>query len=76
MAKQVYKKQLLGQKKSREKSQEWEKACVESGLPHRKLKTLVKTRFASKIIMIEECLELKKAILLCYGRHKIMTLQQ
>jgi hypothetical protein len=56
--------------------QEWEKACVENRLLLRKLKALVKTRFGSKIIMFEECLEFKKTILLCYGKHKTMILQQ
>jgi hypothetical protein len=40
-------------KKSQNGKQEWEKACVESRLSPRKLKTFVKTRFVSKIIMFE-----------------------
>ncbi len=44
-------------KKSRKGRQEWEKACVESGMLLHKLKTPIKTRFASKIIMFEVCLE-------------------
>ncbi len=40
--------------------EEWEMACVERGLRFWKLKTLVKTRFASKVIMFEEVLEFKK----------------
>jgi hypothetical protein len=34
----------------------------------------VKTRFASKVIMFEEILEFKKAILLCYGQHTTIVL--
>ncbi len=30
----------------------------------------MKTRFASKVIMLEKVLEFKKAILLCYGQQK------
>jgi hypothetical protein len=37
------------------------------GCGFKKLKTQVKTRFASKVIMFEEVLEFKEAILLCYG---------
>jgi hypothetical protein len=70
------KKKLPRQKKYEMGRQEWEKACIESGLLLCKLKTLVKTRFVSKIIMFESCFEFKKAILLCYGKHKIMTSQQ
>jgi len=41
---------------------------MDSGLQPWKLKTLVKTRFASKVIMFEETLEFKATILLCYGK--------
>jgi hypothetical protein len=47
-----------------------EKACIKRGMPPWKLKTFVKTRFASKIIMFEKTLELKQAIITCYGREK------
>jgi hypothetical protein len=33
---------------------EWEKVCVESGLPPQKLKKPIKKRFASKVIMFEK----------------------
>jgi hypothetical protein len=36
----------------------------------------MKTTFASKVIMFEETLEFKQAILLCHGRQKKLTLQQ
>ncbi len=52
-------------KKSGKGKQEWEKACVEKGLWFQKLKTLVKTRFSSKVIMFKEVLEIKEPILLC-----------
>jgi hypothetical protein len=55
---------------------EWEKVCVESGLPPQKLKKPIKTRFASKVIMFEECFKFKKTIFVCYGKQKTMTLQQ
>jgi hypothetical protein len=59
---------LTWTKNSGEGRQEWEKACVESGLWPCKLQTLMKTRFASKVIMFEEALEFLKIIILCYGR--------
>ncbi len=52
------------------------KICIESGMRHWKLKTLMKIRFLSKVIMVEETLEFKQTILLCYGRHKTLMLQQ
>jgi hypothetical protein len=62
---------------TKKKKHECENACVElSGLQHWKLKTLVKTRFASKIIMFEKALDFKKAIVLCYGLSSTMFLQQ
>jgi hypothetical protein len=33
-----------------------------------KLKTLIKTRFANKVITFEKKLEIKVVILLCYGK--------
>jgi hypothetical protein len=38
------------------------------------LKTFIKTRFASKIIMFEKTLEFKQVIVLCYGSHKTLSL--
>jgi len=35
-------------KKSKKGRQEWEKACIQCGMPPRKLKTVIKTKFASK----------------------------
>lgn len=40
--------------------QEWKKTCVESGLSPRKLKTPIRTRFASKIIVFKEWFEILK----------------
>jgi hypothetical protein len=45
-------------------------------LPPWKLKTLVKTRFAFKVIMFEKTLESKQAIITCYERQKTIALQQ
>jgi hypothetical protein len=59
MLKLVCKKQSHGQKYQEKEG--WSgKRRVESGLWHWKLKTLAKTRFASKVIMFEEKLEFKK----------------
>jgi len=46
----------------------WEKSCIECEMPLGKLKTPVKTKFASKVIMFEETLEFKETIITCYGR--------
>jgi hypothetical protein len=60
-------------KNSAKRKQEWEKACMDSGLWLYKLKTPIKTRFASKVIMVEETLEFKVTILLCYGKQKTLV---
>ncbi len=49
---------------------------MDSGLQPRKLKTLVKTRFTSNVIMFGKTLEFKATNLLCYGKQKILSLQQ
>jgi hypothetical protein len=36
----------------------------------------MKRRFVNKIFMFEKVLKFKQAILLCYGQHKIIDLQQ
>jgi hypothetical protein len=55
-------------KKLGKRKHEWEKACMDSRLQPWNLKTLVKTRFVSKVIMFEETLEFKVTILLCYDK--------
>jgi hypothetical protein len=34
----------------------------------------MKTKFASKVIMFEKCLQFKDTITLCYGRQKVVAL--
>ncbi len=67
-------KTIAWTKKSRKRRQEWERACMDSGLWPRKLKTPIKTRFVSKVIVFEETLEFKAAILLCCGKQKTLSL--
>ena len=43
-----------------------DKACEEVGLPSKRLKTLVKIRFASKVVMFQETTEYASTINLCY----------
>jgi hypothetical protein len=45
-------------------------------MQHLKLKTLMKTKFASKVIMFEEILKFKNVFILCYNRQKFVALQQ
>jgi len=45
--------------------QEWEVACWEASLSPRKLKTLVKTRFVSKVVLFQETLEYAYTITIC-----------
>ncbi len=54
--------------------QEWVKTCKDVVLWPQKLKTLVKTKFASKVILFKQCLEFKDTINLYYSQQAI-TLQ-
>jgi len=53
-------------KKSENGGAEWRKACIKVGLLARKLRTLMKTRFVSKVILFEETLEYADAINIWY----------
>jgi hypothetical protein len=52
---------------------EWKRTCFDACLHHWKLKTLVKTKFANKVILFQETLKYKDAIDLCYGKQKIWS---
>ena len=58
-------------KKSGKGCQEWDRACIDAGLPTRKLKTPVKTRFASKVVLFQETQEYADAISICYRRQSL-----
>jgi len=73
MPKQVYKKNYLD-KKNPWKGGRIGENIYRTGLFAKKLKTFVKTRFTSKIIMFEKCFEFKKIILICYNKQKLVTL--
>ncbi len=75
MHKMFNKRLLHKQKQSTTCKQEWEKACIECGLLPQKLKTPIKTRFASTINKFEETLEFKQPIITCYKRQKTTALQ-
>jgi len=62
-----YKKPSPRQKKSNKGKQKWEFACQEISLLLRKLKTLVKTGFVSKVVLFQETLEYAHAITICYS---------
>jgi len=47
---------------------------MDSGLRLQKLKTSVKTKLDSKVIMFEKTLEFKAIITLCYGKQKTLSL--
>jgi hypothetical protein len=44
-------------------------------VPPKKFKTLVKTKFASKVILFQKTLEFKHTIALCYGRQWWLAFQ-
>lgn len=51
--------------RSENRRHEWWKACVDVGLPPRKLRTPIKGRFAAKVILFQEALEYQHAFSLC-----------
>jgi hypothetical protein len=53
----------------------WCKTCFHNGVPPRKFKTLIKTRFASKVIWFQKTLEFKYTIALCYGQQQSLAFQ-
>jgi hypothetical protein len=57
---------IIWTKKSSKGRLEWQKACHEVNMQHRKFKTSVKTNFASKVILFQETLEYVSVINICY----------
>ncbi len=41
----------------------------------KKLKTIVKTHFASKVVLFQETIEFKHVIVFCYGSQQSLALQ-
>jgi hypothetical protein len=64
---------IIWTKKSRKGRHEWEKACIENEMWHWKLKTN-ENKVCEKNYNVEETLEFKQTILLCYGRWKTLIL--
>jgi hypothetical protein len=54
-------------------AKEWKWASLESSLLECKLITLVKTHFASKVVIFQQCLAYRSTIVMCYG-HQIEAL--
>jgi hypothetical protein len=48
-------------------AEEWRCVCLDFGLHERKLTTLMKTQFASKVTMIEHCIAYRATIIMCYS---------
>jgi hypothetical protein len=61
-AQYVLQKTIAWTKKSGKGQHEWHKTCLHSGVPPRKLKTQIKTMFASKVILFQETLKFKHTI--------------
>jgi hypothetical protein len=55
-------------KKFDEGQSEWKRACLDASIYHKKLKTLMKNKFANKVILFQKTLEYRDAINMCYGR--------
>lgn len=70
----VLQKCITWTKKSGLGARTWEMSCRATNLPHRKLYTPVKTRFGSKVMMLERVLEYKAAVIHCYATNENETL--
>jgi hypothetical protein len=62
-------------KKVSKKYTKWQKACVDVGFFHQKLKTPMKTKFASKVICFQKNFEYYDPINLCYWKQDTQELQ-
>jgi hypothetical protein len=61
-------KKKIGIKKLEKGKLRWDKACIEVSSPIQKLKTLMKTWFASKVILLQETLNNVDAIKIYYHK--------
>jgi hypothetical protein len=61
-------KKITWTKKSGKGCIKWHRACLEVGFSHQKLKTLMKIRFVTKVIMFQETLEYHNAINISHRR--------
>jgi hypothetical protein len=66
LCKTIYKKQSHGQKTWEREGRNRKKHVLKGGYSLGDLKTLMKTIFANKVIMVEKTLKFKEAIILCY----------
>jgi hypothetical protein len=79
MPRLVCRKQSIGQKNQEKGNRSGKKLALKVGCHNNEItpmKIIMKTKFVNKVIMFEEILNFKQAILLCYGRQKTVTLQQ
>jgi hypothetical protein len=70
----ILQKNITWIKKSGKGRQEWHKTCLHRGVPSRKLKTPIKIKFASTIVLFQKTLEYKHIIALCYGQQQSLAL--
>ncbi len=57
------------------RKQEWKDSCIIVSLAIKMLKTPVKTKFASRVILFQETIAYQDAIFICYGWHQMLHLQ-
>jgi hypothetical protein len=68
-------KKITWRKKLSKGCANWEMACCNASISHQKLKTLMKTMFARKMILFKKTLEYHDAINFCCERPKLLKLQ-
>jgi hypothetical protein len=74
-AQSILQKIITWTKKNDMGQQEWHKTCSNMGVPPWKLKTLVKTKFISIVIIFQETFEFKHVIALYHGRQQSLALK-
>jgi len=68
-------KTITWTKKSGKGWQECHKTCELAWVLPKKLEIIVKTCFASKVVLFQETIEFKHVIVLCYGSQQSLILQ-
>jgi hypothetical protein len=67
-------KTIIWTKKSGNGWQEWHKACELAKVLSKKVKTIVNTRFALKVVLFQKTIEFKHVIALCYRSQQSLGL--
>jgi hypothetical protein len=71
----IFQKSIIWTKKSGKGQQKWHKVGELIRVPPWKLKTPMKTHFASRVVLFQDTFEFKNVIVFCYGRQQLLALK-